>query len=89
MIYSKQRNATYQLLPKHASISDSDSLDPPSKRRGTPFQTTEAPQEVDNDAEINSCHNQEENDQNSDMASYTPQSELPFLDVASMRVARI
>ena len=43
--------------------------------------TIEACQEVDNDAERNSCHNQEENDRNSDVASETPQSELPSLDV--------
>ena len=30
---------------------------------------------------MNSCHNQEENDRNSDMVSDTPQSELPSLDV--------
>ena len=58
-----------------------DSLDPPSRRRRTPFRTTKAPQNVDNDAEMNSCHNQEENDRNSDVASDTPQSELPSLDV--------
>ena len=52
----------YESELSESIISDSDSLDPPSKRRGTPFQTTKAPQEVDNDAEINSCHNQEEND---------------------------
>ena len=53
-------------------ISDSDSLNPPSKRRRTPFQTTEAPQEVDNDAEMNSCQsNQEKNDRNSDVAQNT------------------
>ena len=62
-------------------ISDSDSLDPSFKRRPAPFRTTEAPQEVDNDAEMNSCHNQEENDRNSDVASDTPKSELPSLDV--------
>ena len=62
-------------------ISDSDLLGPPSKRRRTPFRTTEAHQEVDNDAEMNSCRNQEENDQISDVASDTPQSVLPSLDV--------
>ena len=62
-------------------ISDFDSLDSPSKRRRTPFRTTEATQEVDNDAEMNSCHNQEKNDRNSDAASDTPQSELSSLDV--------
>ena len=30
---------------------------------------------------MNSCHNQEENDRNSDVALDTPQSELPSLDV--------
>ena len=30
---------------------------------------------------MNSCHNQEENDRNSDVASDIPQSELPSLDV--------
>ena len=62
-------------------ISDSDSLDPPFKRRRAPFRTTEAPQEVDNDAEMISCHNQEKNDRNSDVASDTLQSKLPSLDV--------
>ena len=32
---------------------------------------------------MNSCHNQEENDRNSGVASDTSQSELPFLDVGS------
>ena len=57
----------YESELSESIISDSDSFDPPSKRRRTPFQTTEAPQEVDNHAEMNSCHNQEENDQNSDV----------------------
>ena len=70
-------------------ISNSDSLDPPSKRRRTPFRTTEAPQEVDNDSEMNSCHNQEKNDRNSDVASDTPQSELPSLEVCSTARKRI
>ena len=62
-------------------ISDSESLDFPSKRRRTPFRTTETPQKANNDAEMNSGHNQEENDRNSDVASDTPQSELLSLDV--------
>ena len=52
----------YESELSESIISDSDSLDPLSERRRTPFWTTEAPQEVDNDAEMNSCHNQEEND---------------------------
>ena len=71
----------YESELSESIISDSNLLDPPSKRRRTPFRTTEAPQEVDNDVEMNSCHNQEENDRNSDVASDTPQSELPSLDV--------
>ena len=71
----------YESELSESIISDSDSLDPPSKRRRTPFRTTEAPQKVDNDAEMNSFHNQEENDGNSGVASDTPQSELPSLDV--------
>ena len=72
----------YESKLSESTISDSDSLDPLSKKqRRTPFRTTEAPQEVDNDAEMNSCHNQEENDRNSEVASDTPQSELPSLDV--------
>ena len=71
----------YESELSESIISDSDSFDPPSKRRRTPFQTTEAPQEVDNHAEMNSCHNQEENDQNSDVTLNSQQSELPSLDV--------
>ena len=71
----------YELELSESIISDSDSLDPLSKRRGTPFQTTEAPQEVDSDAETNSCHNQEENDRNSEVASGTSQREHPSLDI--------
>ena len=72
----------YESKLSESTIADSDSLDPPSKKqRLTPFRTTEAPQEVDKDAEMNSCHNQEENDRNSEVASDTPQSELPSLDV--------
>ena len=72
----------YESELSESIISDSHLLDSPSKRRRTPFQTTdEAPQEVDNDAKINSCHIQEENDRNSDVTSDTPQSELPSLDV--------
>ena len=71
----------YESELSESIISDSDLLDSPSKWWRTPFRTTEAPQEVDNDAKINSCHNQEENDRNSDVALDTPQSELPYLDV--------
>ena len=71
----------YESELSESMISDFDSLDPPSKERRTPFRTSEAPQEGDSDAEMNSCHNQEENDLNSDVASDTPQSELPSLDV--------
>ena len=71
----------YESKLSESIISDSDSLDPPSKQRQTPFRATEAPQKVDNVAVMNSCHNQEENDRNSDVASDTPQGELPSLDV--------
>ena len=71
----------YELELSESIISYSDSLDPPSKQWRTPFRTTEVPQVVDNDAEMNSCHNQEENDRNSDVASDTPHSEFPSLDV--------
>ena len=71
----------YESELSESIISDFDSLDPPSKQRRTPFRTTEAPLDVNNDAKMNSCHNQEANDRNSDVASDTPQSELPLLDV--------
>ena len=74
----------YESELSESIISDSDSLDPSFKRRRTLFQTTEALQEVDNDAEMNLCHNQEENDRNSDVASDTPQSELPSQDVEAL-----
>ena len=74
----------YESELSESIISDSDSLDPSFKRRRTLLQTTEALQEVDNDAEMNLCHNQEENDRNSDVASDTPQSELPSQDVEAL-----
>ena len=85
-LYNPELNSDSSFSDEHESelsesiISDSESLNPPFKRRRTPFRTTEALQEVDNDAEMNLSHNREENDRNSDVASYTPQSELPSLD---------
>ena len=74
----------YKSVLSESIISDSDSLDLPFKRRRTLFRTTEAPQKVDNNAEMNPCHNQKENDRNSDVASVTLQSELPSLDVGGI-----
>ena len=42
----------YESELSESIISDSDSPNPPCKRRRTLFRTTEAPQEVDNDVEI-------------------------------------
>ena len=42
----------YESELSESIISDS----PPSKQRRTPFRTTEAPQEVDNDVEMNSSY---------------------------------
>ena len=62
-LYNPELDSDYFFSDEYESelsesiVSDSDSLDPPSKRRWTPFRTTKAPQEVDNDAEMNSCHN--------------------------------